>query len=763
MLLEVRNLKTHYAVDEGIVRAVDGVSFKLEKGDNLGLVGESGCGKTTTAKSINRILPNNAGIVEGEVIFKGRDLVPLAKDELNKVRWQEIAMVTQSAMNALNPVYKIGTQIIEAIITHKPVSRSEALQRAEELFVMVGLEKKRLNDFPHQLSGGMKQRVVIAMALALSPDLIIADEPTTALDVVVQDGILNQFVELQQKIQSSLILVTHDISVVAEVCQRVAVMYAGKIMEQGTTTEVFKQAYHPYTLGLLNAFPTLEAATGNLISIPGSPPDLSQELAGCMFQARCPFATEKCQTDPPIVEVAPRHEVQCHYTDKVVEFREKAANLSTWQKDKLEQKKVRREPFEKNVLEVIDVQKRFPVKTSFWKSIRGEKRELKAVDRVSFNVREREILGFAGESGSGKSTLGELIAKLQNVTDGKILYLGEPVTGKTPKELKKFRRNMQVVFQDPYETLNPRFTILNTIMEPLIIHKIGSDYAERVEIAKKALRRAELTPVEQYMDRFPHQLSGGQRQRVALARAIVIEPKFIIADEPVSMLDVSVRAGILNLLQKLRDDMGVSIIYISHDLATIRYICDRTAILYLGKIMEMGETEDVIQYPVHPYTKMLLAAVPIPDPDAGRKRVDPRGEIPDAIELPNGCRFHPRCEFALAHCGWEGKDLRNLLNNAIEQGTLAKNIQESITGLTVEGLNLVIEGSGPWDQLKKSVEQLMKNHNPTMFEAVQSMEVRNGTLVIEFPKQGEPEYYGENGRRVACYLAEQVDSLEKAK
>lgn len=763
MLLEVRNLKTHYAVDDGIVRAVDGVSFKLEKGDNLGLVGESGCGKTTTAKSINRILPNNAGIVEGEIIFKGRNLVPLAKDELNKVRWQEIAMVTQSAMNALNPVYKIGDQIIEAIVTHKPVSRSEAMLRAEELFSMVGLEKKRLNDFPHQLSGGMKQRVVIAMALALSPDLIIADEPTTALDVVVQDGILNQFVELQQKIQSSLILVTHDISVVAEVCQRVAVMYAGKIMEQGTTNEVFKKAYHPYTLGLLNAFPTLEAATGDLISIPGSPPDLSKEVVGCMFRARCPFASEKCKTDPPIVEVAPQHEVQCHYTDKVLEFREKTANLSTWQKNKSEQSMTKNKPLENNVLEVIDVQKRFPVKTSFWKSIRGEKRELKAVDQVSFNVREREILGFAGESGSGKSTLGELISKLQDATDGKILYLGEPITGKSAKELKEFRRNMQVVFQDPYETLNPRFTILNTIIEPLIIHKIGSDYAERVEIAKKALQRAELTPVEQYMDRYPHQLSGGQRQRVALARAIVIEPKFIIADEPVSMLDVSVRAGILNLLQKLRDEMGVSIIYISHDLATIRYICDRTAILYLGKIMEMGDTEDVIQHPVHPYTKMLLAAVPIPDPDAGRKRVDPRGEIPDAIELPNGCRFHPRCEYALSHCGWEGKDLRSLLNNAIEQGTLAKNIQESITELTVEGLNLVIEGSGPWDQLKKSVEQLMKNHNPTMFEAVQSMEVRNGTLVIEFPKQGEPEYYGKNGRRVACYLAEQVDSLEKAK
>lgn len=756
MLLEVRDLKTYYAMDDTLVRAVDGVSFKLQKGENLGLVGESGCGKTTTAKSINRILPSNAGIVGGQILFNGKDLVPMSKRELNQVRWSKIAMVTQSAMNALNPVYKIGDQITEAIKTHKNVSRHHAWKRAEELFAMVGLEKKRLLDYPHQLSGGMKQRVVIAMALALSPDLIIADEPTTALDVVVQDGILNQFVQLQQEIKSSLILVTHDISVVAEICQRVAVMYAGKVMEQGTTHEVFKQAYHPYTLGLLNAFPTLEAATGNLISIPGAPPDLSQDLAGCRFKPRCPFATDKCLAEPPIVEVATGHEVQCHYVDRVAEFRSSAAKPSTWNRSQGTSRPSSRERSSTTVLKIEGVKKHFPLKTSFMQSLRGQKREVKAVDGVSFEIRDREILGFAGESGSGKSTLGELISRLQTPTDGHILYLGQDVAHKSDKELKDFRRNMQVVFQDPYETLNPRFTILNSIMEPLKIHNIGNGYQERVELVKEALERAELTPAESYLHRFPHQLSGGQRQRVALARAIVINPKFIIADEPVSMLDVSVRAGILNLLQKLRDELGVSLLYISHDLATIRYICDRTAILYLGKIMEIGETEKVIQEAAHPYTKMLLAAVPVPDPEAGRQRVDPRGESPDPIDLPNGCRFHPRCAQAQANCGWEGRDLRNLIGQCLEQDDPAQNAYSILAGLTtrIDDLHLELAAADSdvdWEQVKKVLYQVMDKHNKTMRQAVSKMQTSGKTLRIEFRREAEPEYYQlEGDHQTAC-------------
>ncbi len=752
MLLEVNNLKTYYRVNDILVKALDGVSFKLEKGDNLGLVGESGCGKTTAAKSINRILPPNGGIVDGQVIFKGKDLVPLNNVQMNKVRWKEIAMVTQSAMNALDPVYKIEDQITEAIHTHEKMSNKDALARAEELFGMVGLEKKRLFDYPHQLSGGMKQRVVIAMALALSPDLIIADEPTTALDVVVQDGILKQFLQLQEQIQSSLILVTHDISVVAEICQRVAVMYAGKIMEQGTTREIFKGSYHPYTLGLLNAYPTLEAARGDIISIPGAPPDLAGDISGCRFRERCPFSTDRCMEEPEAVEVAPDHEVLCHYPEKVETFREEASRPTTWHSAGTGTGK-EKGVGEKTTLEIKDLEKQFLIKQAFFG---GHKTMLRAVDGVSFEVKEREILGLAGESGSGKSTIGELLANLQSKTSGRILYLGQDTELQQKKDDKAFRRNFQVIFQDPYETLNPRFTVLNTIMEPLVIHKIGDSYEDRLERVKNALNLAELSPPENFLNRFPHQLSGGQRQRVALARAIVLEPKFIIADEPVSMLDVSIRAGILNLLRRMRDELGASLIYISHDLATIRYICNRTAILYLGRIMEIGETEQVISQAAHPYTQLLLAAVPIPDPDTGRERVDPRGEIPDPIDMPNGCRFHPRCKKAFERCGWEGRDLKKLVDQ-VESGGPLQSFQDEIADYKAEGLDFILKmswkGSPRWEELQKALEELMNIHNSSIVKAITSSNVEENQLRVSFPPMEDPQIKEiDGGQEVACYL-----------
>lgn len=744
MLLNVENLKTHYKIDGGIVRAIDGISFQLQRGENLGLVGESGCGKTTAARSINRILPSNGNIVDGKIIYKGQDLVPLSPQKLNKVRWQEISMVTQSAMNALDPVYKIRDQMAEAMLAHESISNREAWQRSAELFKMVGLEPKRLNDYPHQLSGGQKQRVVIAMALALNPGLIIADEPTTALDVVVQDGILNQFVRLQQQIESSLILVTHDISVVAEICQRVAVMYAGKIVEQGKTREIFKNPHHPYTMGLLNAFPTLEAARGHLISIPGSPPDLSKQYQGCLFQPRCPFATEKCAAEEPQeITVANGNQVLCHYTEQAEEFGKRAKEQGTWL-DRASQVKAGAKAKDKKVLEVKNLKKHFPLKTSLLNTLRGKHRILKAVDGVDFHVAEQEIIGLAGESGSGKSTIGELLARLQNITDGNLLYLGDPTRHLSARELKKFRRNFQVIFQDPYETLNPRFTVLNTIMEPLKIHKIGNNYQQRLQLAKEALTKAELLPPENFFGRFPHQLSGGQRQRVALARAIVLNPSFIIADEPVSMLDVSIRAGILNLLKNLRSELGASIIYISHDLATIRYICDRTIILYLGRIAEIGQTEQVIENPQHPYTKLLLAAVPIPDPDAGRKRVDPRGDVPDPINIPNGCRFHPRCKEAIVSCGFEGRDLLGFIEGILLTDQLDETKKKALLNYDkaeIKGLNLTITLQNANDAQKydESLMQALKALRPVLMEAINAKNFNGQKVTYNFIKQEEPK------------------------
>jgi len=761
VLLNLKNLKTYYRMDNRNIKAVDGVSLKLKQGENLGLVGESGCGKTTLSKSINRILPDNGGIVAGEILFKGQDIASMPEKKLNNIRWRDIAMVTQSAMNALNPVYKIGDQMVEAFQTHIDIEKKEALNRSAHLFSLLGLEESRLQDYPHQLSGGMKQRVVIAMAMALEPALIIADEPTTALDVVVQDGILRQFVDLQKRIDSSMVLVTHDISVVAEICQRVAVMYAGHIMEVGSAKEIFKESYHPYTLGLINAFPTLEAAGEELIAIPGSPPDLGKDLVGCRFRARCPFAQDKCQQLPEKQEISPRHFVRCHFPDKVNYFRKEARKPETWQQERekaAQQSVARSKGQEPPVLEVDQARKVFNLKS---KGIfNREQRKLKAVDGVSFSIKEKEILGFAGESGSGKSTLGELVARLQEITEGKILYLGEDISSFNKKEIKQFRKNLQVVFQDPYETLNPRFTVLQTVMEPLKIHDIGEDFFARLELVKEALSLAELRPPEDFLERFPHQLSGGQRQRVALARAIVVKPDFIIADEPVSMLDVSIRAGILNLLKRLRDEMGVSIIYISHDLATIRYICDRTAILYLGRIMEIGETEELINNPQHPYTKMLLKAVPVSDPERKRERVDPRGEIPDPIELPNGCRFHPRCPEALSNCGFEGKDIKKLIireQTRPDYPDCSPELEE-IAEISIAGYNISLKMKTNFSAEKKKqfwtkLEELMENWNENMIAAIEEKSWQENKLTIKFPARKEPELeLSETDTRAACFL-----------
>jgi peptide/nickel transport system ATP-binding protein len=756
VLLDVRNLRTYYGDQNAPVRAVDGISFQVEKGRNLGVVGESGCGKTTAAKSINRILSGSGRIVGGEIIFKGRDLVRLSEEELNKVRWREISLVTQSAMNALDPVYPVGQQIIEAINTHRPASRREAVARVEELFGLVGLEKNRLWDYPHQLSGGMKQRVVIAMAMALEPDLIIADEPTTALDVVVQDGILKQLEILQQRLHMAMILVTHDIFVVAETCQSLAVMYAGKIMEYGPTAAVLHNPHHPYTMGLQNAFPTLKGAAGDLISIPGSLPNLADLRRGCLFADRCPFAQAVCVEDPPDLQpVQAGQQVACHFHENAAEFRAKSRNPETWQQGS--EKSGSNLVSDKVLLEARALKKWYPVRRGFLATLgRRRAKHLKALDGVSFNIRKGEIMGLAGESGSGKSTLGELLTSLQTPSAGVVHFEDVDLTSLKGKTLKHFRRHVQMVFQDPYETLNPRFTVQSTVMEPLHNHRVGT-YDERLALVKNALKRVELNPPEQYLLRFPHELSGGQRQRVAIARAIVLEPRLLIADEPVSMLDVSIRAGILNLFRRFRREMEMSIVYVSHDLATIRYICDRTAILYLGRMAEIGPTEAVITRHFHPYTEMLISAVPFADPGEKRPRVDSRGEIPDPIDLPNGCRFHPRCTYAMDICGWEGRDLLKILENRREssEGDLAgqreEALLEGISRMDVRGADLYVRMTQPEKMAQYLKDTLVET--PMLLKAMGPIRVDLSGVLIPFPRMDEPPYYrGESADHlVACH------------
>ncbi len=800
MLLEIDDLRTHYHSRGAEVRAVDGVSFSLAEGENLGLVGESGCGKTTLSKSLLRIVGENASIVSGEMRFDGTDLARLSNSEMNRFRWKQISMIAQSAMNALDPVYTAGDQIVETLRLHTDMTKSDARHRATELFELVGLSPQRLWDYPHQLSGGMRQRVVIALALALDPRLIIADEPTTALDVVVQDGIIRQLDRIQQRLANSMILVTHDVSLVAEVCNRIAVMYAGRIMEIGTARELFSNTSHPYTMGLLNAYPTLESAKGELISIPGAPPDLSQPTVGCPFAPRCPFRTEICEHEtPPTVEVTPGHLSACHHAAQAANMRASAGDQRRWASDAAVAAATetfgddRAMPAENSangaLLEIADLRRLFPVKRGFTEYLRRTpERAVRAVDGVSLEVGDSEIVGLAGESGSGKSTLGEIVVGLQPPSDGSLTFRGEPLfEGKRVDPT--MRRTIQMAFQDPYETLNPRFTVFQTVVEPLHNFDIGDDPDERRELVRQALTQVELVPAESYLDRYPHELSGGQRQRVAIARAIVCGPKLLVADEPVSMLDVSIRAGVLNLFRRFRSELGMSIVYVSHDLATIRYICDRTAILYLGRFAELGPTEEVIERPRHPYTRLLLSAVPRSNPDEDRRHVDARGEIPSPISIPNGCRFHARCPYAMTHCGWEGADLARIIRSRLidsemseeliaagakidESGGPSRRLDASQIA-PLKGATLDVNGTDLYvstvpalrDEALEAVQAVLDASLTTIGRAVVGIETVGGNaFVVRFDRADEPDFYSVDTRhRVACFLYETDPGEERAK
>ncbi len=766
-MLEVNDLKTHYRTKAGTVHAVDGVSFTLAESENLGLVGESGCGKTTVAKTLLRVLPDNAS-TEGAVSFQGRDLLSMTRAQLNQIRWKKIAMIAQSALNALDPVQRVGDAIIETLQVHTDIDGKAARARAAELFALVGLERGRLDDYPHQLSGGMRQRAVIAIALSLDPTLIIADEPTTALDVVVQDGILAQLQHVQETHGNAMILVTHDISVVAEMCHRTAVMYAGRIAEIGTTAQIFDRPSHPYTMGLLRAYPTLESAKGDLVSIPGTPPSLIGGYTGCRFAERCPFATELCrEEDPPEIEVEPGHLSACHYAEDAESMRAESEHRETWERTDAAKRLLTQPtaPAEHRVggaLEIDNLEKHFPLNQNFFASLfKSDARKVHAVDDVTLDIQPGEIVGLAGESGSGKSTMGEIVTGLQAATSGQVLYDGEVIATRG-KAAREFRRNVQMVFQDPYQTLNPRFTVEQAIDEPLRnlgIGEAGDDRRGRIALA---LERAGLPPAE-LLERYPHELSGGQRQRVAIARGIVIEPQLLVADEPVSMLDVSIRAGVLNLFKRFRDELGMSILYISHDLATIRYICDRTAILYLGRIAELGPTEEVMERPQHPYTRLLLASVPRPTPGEEREKVDARGEIPDAIELPNGCRFHSRCASALPGAGWEGRDLLGLVHERQVAITEDPDLDRSHEATLLDAVRFSTEGTDLFASANGDVAApdvadwlrgLMEAADQPIADAVSDIEVEDDKVRVRFPTVDEPTYHERGDRhRVHCATA----------
>ncbi len=644
-LLTVNNLRTEFALRTKDVAAVDDVSFQVEAGECLGIVGESGCGKTTTGLSIMRLLPRNGKIAAGEILYDGREIAHLPERDVRRLRGNDIALIPQDPMTSLNPVMRIGAQIGEGFRIHKGASKRDALKRAVEVLELVEMPnpEERIMQYPHELSGGLRQRVMIAMALVCEPKILIADEPTTALDVTIQAQILDILDQLRAKLGMAMILITHDMGVIAGRADRVAVMYAGKKIEEANTLNLFTQMRHPYSQALLSSVPNISGSVEKmrLASIAGVPPDLTQEIVGCRFAERCAFATDECRTtEPPLTPSDDAdHVFACFHP---VRGRSTAVRVAINDR--------RTASTEGPFLELVDLVKDFPIRSN--SVFRRHAGNVSAVSHVSLTMQRGETLGIVGESGCGKTTIGRLIVGLEMPTSGTITFRDSPthVTGHAlRRELAKER---QMMFQDPYSSLDPRQRVGSIVGEPLSVQKDLSPVQIRQRV-DDLLNEVGL-PADSAM-RYPHEFSGGQRQRIGFARAMALKPKLIIADEPVSALDVSIQAQILNLIMDLREKEDLSLIVISHDLAVVQYISDRIAVMYLGKMVEMGPAVDVFTNPAHHYTQGLLDAVPVPDVVESQKRrgMQVRGELPSASNPPSGCRFRTRCPAATERCAEE--------------------------------------------------------------------------------------------------------------
>ncbi|MEV4922318.1 ABC transporter ATP-binding protein [Streptomyces roseoverticillatus] len=630
--LAVRGLHVGFDGPAGPVPAVRGVDLTLHRGEVLGLVGESGSGKSTVALAAMGLLPRTAR-VRGSVLAGGAEVLGAGEKALSRLRGRRIAMVFQDPLSALTPVHRVGDQIAEAVRAHQDVGRDHARRRAVELLDLVGIPDpgRRARAYPHEFSGGMRQRAMIAMAVANDPDVILADEPTTALDVTVQAQILDVLRTARRETGAALLLVSHDLGVIAGMADRVAVMYAGRIVESAPADALFAAPRMPYTIGLLGAVPRPDTDGRPLTPVPGSPPDLRLLTGGCPFAPRCPLADEACATEEPALAGTGEHVAACVKTpgpqpypapEPLPPARTDAA------RDELP-----------SVLRVQGLAKTFPVFKGA--AFRRRAGSVYAVDGVDLDIRRGETLGLVGESGSGKSTALMEILRLARPEAGEIEILGRPVAGLTKREAHALRGSVQIVFQDPMASLDPRMPVGEIVAEPLRAQGRG-----RAAVAGRVPELLELVGLEAgHAERFPHEFSGGQRQRIGIARALAVEPELLVLDEPVSALDVSVQAGVLNLLQRLKHELGLAYLFVSHDLAVVRHVADRVSVMYLGRTVESGPVAAVFARPRHPYTQALLSAVPVPDPsrERARERILLAGDPPSPVVRDEGCRFRGRC------------------------------------------------------------------------------------------------------------------------
>ncbi len=644
-LIKLQDLSVRIGYGDKAIRPVDGVSFEINRGETFALLGESGCGKSMTALSILRLLPQPAGrITGGHVYLDGEDLTALPELEMRQVRGRRVAMIFQEPMTSLNPVLTIGDQIGETLRQHQQLKGQAARERVLELLDAVGIPdvQRRYVEYPHQLSGGMKQRIMIAIALAGEPDLLIADEPTTALDVTIQAQVLELLQKIQQETHMAIMLITHDLGIVAGMADRVAVMYAGQLVEEASRNRFFAEARHPYSQRLFESLPDVGKRDHALRTIPGFVPALDHDFAGCRFAQRCDQAWDYCHSHVPSwsIETDHHHHVRCHLADEnviappVSEARETALRHAAAGQHNGEA-----------LLDVNDLKVHFPIHKGVFKHVVGH---VYAVDGISLSIPRGRTLALVGESGCGKTTAGMGILQLLRPSAGSVRFDGTELTGLKGERLRRRRSDFQFIFQDPYSSMNPRMRVGDIVEEGMIAQRITKTRQERRQRVEKLFAQVGLSP--DHVHRYPHEFSGGQRQRICIARALAVDPRLVVCDEPTSALDVSVQAQILNLLKQLQNELGLSYLFITHNLSVVAYLADRVAVMYLGRIVEEGPVAEVLERPLHPYTRALISAIPQVEPDSRREIIRLEGDMPSPANPPSGCHFHPRCPSAMPEC-----------------------------------------------------------------------------------------------------------------